>query len=115
VVGLEVEVVDRTHPLFGRRFRLIGPGDVDRLPARVRVAFGLGCVITLARSATDLERQPDRPFVPTKLSAEALRDLLTVAGEAVAPCRSTPARSGTGSRRGSAGRSPAISPRPCGR
>jgi hypothetical protein len=110
-----IEVVDPTHPLFGRRFPLIGPADPDRPVTRVRVAFGSGSFLTLPRSATDLERQPDRPCAPPKLSVEALRDLLTVAGEAVAPCRSSPARSGAASRRGSAGRSPATSPRRSGR
>ncbi|CAA9210480.1 MAG: hypothetical protein AVDCRST_MAG04-93 [uncultured Acetobacteraceae bacterium] len=108
-------MVDPTHPLFGRRFRLIGPADPGRPATRARVAHGSGCFLTLARSATNLEPQPDRPCAPPKLSVEALRDLLTVAGEAVAPCRSSPARSGAASRRGSAGRSPATSPRPSGR
>src|SRR3712207_16138 len=99
----EIEVVDPTHPLCGRRFRLIGPDGPGRPVARVRVAFGSGCVLTLPRAATNLEAQPDRLFVPPKLSAEALRDLLTVAGEAVASCRSTPPRSGAASRRGCAG------------
>ena len=112
---LEIEVVDRTHPLFGQCFRLISQAGPGGRQAKMQVASDFGCVLNLARSATNLEPLADWSVTPTRLSVEALRDLLTVAGEAVAPCRSSPARSGTGSRRNSARRSPATSPRPCGR
>ncbi len=111
----EVEVVDPAHPLFGRRFRLLSACGPAHPAARLRVAYGAALSLTLPTAATDLAPRPPGAGTPCKLSVEALRDLLTVAGEAVAPCQSSPASSGPAYRRGSAGRSPKTSPRHSGR
>jgi len=111
----EIEIVDPAHPLFGRRFRLLAVCGPVHPAARLRVAYGGGPFLTLPMAATDLAPRPPGTGAPCKLSVEALRDLLTVAGEPVAPCRSSPASYGPACRRGSAGRSPKTSPRRSGR
>ena len=117
-LGSEVEVIDAGHPLFGRRFRLVSVLGPAHPQARLRVAYGDGLFLTLPLEATDLApRSPPPCGTACKLSVEALRDLLTVAGETVAPCRSNPSNSGPSCRcrPGSAGRSPRISRQLSGR
>jgi hypothetical protein len=78
-----------------------------------------------------VEYQPDIPLIlsilvtslhspgthvaPTKLSLQALEDLIAVATECEKACRSSPATSGEACLRNSAGKSPTTSPSSCGR
>ena len=110
-----MEIVDPAHPLFGRRFRLASPPGPIHPSAQIRLIFGSELVLTIPAAATDLLPPPPQMCAAPKLSVEALRDLLTVAGEAVAPCPSSPVRSGAASPHGCVGRSPTTSPQRSGR
>ena len=91
-----IEVVDPTHPLYGRRFPLLrlcqpcqGAGFVDVLDhASLRLRIPLAAT--------------DRAFSPlvrrrSKLTLEAIEQLIALVKECQASCPSPPAASGTGS------------------
>jgi hypothetical protein len=75
----EVEVTDPRHPLYRRRFRLLSVVQGQRSVGFVFVEYRLDICLTIPLSATSLQAVVTDK-VPTKLSLEALGDLLTVAG-----------------------------------
>ncbi len=116
----EVEVVDPCHPLYGRRYRLISIGKESttrgackELFARVHYRFGLTLLLPLG--VTNLERNGLLRAAPTKLSLDALQDLIAVAEESGGACPSNLERSGAVCRKRSGRRSPKISAKSCGR
>src|SRR5438477_413958 len=110
----EVEVTDARHPLYRRRFRLLSVVQGQRSAGFVFVEYRLDISLTIPISATSLQAVlTDK--VPTKLSLEALGDLLTIAGGHEGGCRSSPAMSGETCRQPCVGRSRRISPSSSGR
>jgi hypothetical protein len=116
----EVEVVDPCHPLYGRRYRLISIGKESTTRgackesfARVHYRFGLTLLLPLG--VTNLERKGLPRAAPTKLSLDALQDLIALAEESGGACPSNLERSGAVCRKRSGRRSPKISAKSCGR
>ena len=79
----------------------------------VWVEYRPGILLMLPIPATSLRPSPPRTTL-TKLSLEALEDLVATAGESEGACPSNPARSGGPCRRAGAGRSSTTSPRSSG-
>jgi len=111
----QVEVVDPTHPLFGRRFRLVAVTRALHSGGFARVEYQPGIAMQLPLSVTSLGPALLRRGRPTKLTPEALAVLVLVAGEREAACSSSPATSGPAWPRPSAGRSRRTSAPCCGR
>jgi hypothetical protein len=116
----EVDVVDPCHPLYGRRYRLISIGKETTTRgackepfARVHYRFGLTLLLPLG--VTNLERNGLPRAAPTKLSLDALQDLIALAEESGGTCPSNLARSGAVCRKRSGKRSQKISAKSCGR
>ncbi|MCK1711463.1 hypothetical protein [Bradyrhizobium sp. 143] len=116
----EVEVVDPRHPLYGRRYRLISIGKetttrgaCKELFARVNYRFGLTLLLPLG--VTNLERNGLLRAAPTKLSLDALQDLIALAEESGGTCPSNLERSGAVCRKRFGRRSQRISAKSCGR
>ena len=116
----EVEVVDPCHPLYGRRYRLISIGNESTTRgackesfARVHYRFGLTLLLPLG--VTNLERKGLPRAAPTKLSLDALQDLIALAEESGGTCPSNLEGSGAVCRKRSGKRSPKISAESCGR
>ena len=90
---MEVRVTDPTHPLFGRRFPLA------RLPSgrvgcnHVLAVYRLGVYLRLPVSATDLGA-PDSLRIPSKLTAQAVAELITLSQSYRLSCLSLPKHSG---------------------
>jgi hypothetical protein len=84
-----VTVTDPGHPLYGRRFASARSG----ASGYVHVAHRGGTVLRLAVTATSLCPLP-RDVVRTKLTLEAIHDLLRLAAEGEHACPSAPATSG---------------------
>jgi hypothetical protein len=80
----EVEVTDPRHPLYGRHFPLISLSASPHGPGHVLVGYREAMTLCIPLAATTLAA--NRPAVPTKLTSEALQNLLTVAGECEALC-----------------------------
>ncbi len=115
MLPVEVGVTDPTHPLFGRRFRLIAVTKTLALGAYARVECQPGTPLMLPLGVTSLSLSPAGERTRTKLTPEALAELVAVAGESEAACPSTPAMSGRACDQRSADRSPAISAPSCRR
>ncbi len=106
--------MDPRHPLYRRRFRLLSVVRGRRSAGFVYVEYRLDVSLILPISATSLQATVAH-IVPTKLSLEALGDLVTVAEGREGECRSSPAMSGEACLRACAGKSPTISPSSSGR
>lgn len=112
---VEVEVTDPTHPLFGRRFRLIAVTRTLQSGAYARVDYRPGNPLVLPLRVTSLSSGPADGRARTKLTPEALAELVAVAGESEAACPSNPETYGPACGQGSAGRLPATSAPSCRR
>ena len=116
----EIEVVDPRHPLYGRRYRLISIGKetiargaCKESFARVHYRFGLTLLLPLG--VTNLERNGLPRAAPTKLSLDALQELIALAEESGGTCPSNLEGSGAVCRKRSGKRSQKISAKSCGR
>ena len=116
----EIEVVDPRHPLYGRRYRLISIGKETTTRgackesfARVHYRFGLTLLLPLG--VTNLERNGLPRAAPTKLSLDALQELIALAEESGGTCPSNLEGSGAVCRKRSGKRSQKISAKSCGR
>ena len=112
---VEVGITDPAHPLFGRRFRLIAVTRALQSGGYARVECRPGIPLMVPLGVTDLSPGPAGERMRTKLTPEALADLVAVAGESEAACPSTPATSGPACDQRSADRLPAISAPSCRR
>jgi hypothetical protein len=110
-----VQVIDTTHPLYGRRFELVSVIRGTCSDSRVRVKWRFGLTLLLPLEVTNLVPRNEQRTTPTKLSIEAMEELVAVAEGSEGVCPSSLGRSGAIYRRRSAGRSSTISPRSCGR
>ncbi len=111
----EVHVVDPRHPLYERSFLLatILPTPCVGLCTRVEWRFGLTLVLPI--SVTSLCPREEQSAKPTKLSVEALEDLVATAEGSEGECPSSLGTSGAAGRPQPAGRSSTISPPSYGR
>jgi hypothetical protein len=88
-----ITVTDPEHPLYGRRFTVLPAAPHSDARGYVHVAHRDGTVLPLVAAATSLHPLP-RDVVRTKLTLEAIHDLLRLAAEGEHACPSAPARSG---------------------
>jgi hypothetical protein len=72
-----VEVTDPTHPLFGRRFSLISVSAPLQGAGFAFVSYREYMVLRLPVASTTLALS--RPVISTKLTADAIKELLTIA------------------------------------
>jgi len=89
-------VTDPSHPLFGRRFRVVSVSHPPGSAGQVVVAYREGMRLRLPAPATSLllvGASPPR----TKLTREALLDLLSLLKECEGSCPAQPSASGPGS------------------
>ena len=86
-------MTDARHPLFGRRFALISISSSPHGPGHVFVAYRDSMVLRIALASTTLAAS--RPPALTKLTRDAVTDLLTVAEDCEALCPHIPPRSGS--------------------
>ena len=89
----EVTVTDPGHPLYGRCFVLVSGAAVPAAQRHVHVAYHGDATLRLPVVATSLHPQPCG-LAGTKLTLEAVRELLRLAAEGEHVCPSAPARSG---------------------
>jgi hypothetical protein len=73
----EIEVTDPTHPLFGRRFPLLSVSSSPQSAGNALVAYRQYMVLRIPRAATNLA--PTRPAGSTKLTLQALHELISLA------------------------------------
>ncbi len=73
----EIEVVDPTHPLFGRRFPLISVSSPLHGPGHVLVCYREYMTLRLPVTSTTLA--VSRPVTSTKLTCAAVKELVTIA------------------------------------
>ena len=111
----DVQVIDPTHPLYGRRFQLVSVIRGTCSDSRVRVKWRFGLTLLLPLEVTNLVPRNEQRTTPTKLSIEAMEELVAVAEGSEGACPSSLGRSGAVCRRRSVGRSSTILPRSCGR
>jgi len=114
-IPADVEVTDATHPLYGRRFELVSVIRGTCSDSRVRVKWRFGLTLLLPLEVTSLVPRNEQRTTPTKLSVDAMEELVAVAEGSEGGCPSSLGRSGAICRQRSAGRSSTISPRSCGR
>ncbi len=99
----EIEVTDPTHPLFGRRFPVVSRTSSPLSPGYVLVAYRQYMLLRIPVRATSLS--PSLPVHRTKLTLEAVRDLVTLATQCEVLCPPVPTMSGPASRPNSKHRS----------
>src|SRR5207245_8390116 len=75
----EIEVTDPRHPLYGRHFPLLSLSASPHGPGHILVGYREAMALCIPLTATTLAAS--RPGVPTKLTRDALQELLTVDGE----------------------------------
>ncbi len=90
-----IEVVDPTHPLFGRRFQVVRLCPLPRGEGFVDVFYREHIRLRIPLDATDratslLARRA------TKLTLEGIKELIALAKECQPSCRNNPASSGPG-------------------
>jgi len=89
-----VEVIDPTHPLYGRRFPIHSISRPLHGAGHVFVVYHDQVHLRVPLTATDLNPSPG-PTCRTKLSCEALRQLLALLQQWDTPCRNDRPPSGS--------------------
>jgi hypothetical protein len=90
---IEIEVTDPTHPLCGRRFPVRQIGDTQRGAAHVFVAYRQYMTLRIPLAATTLV--PSQPATPTKLTLDAVQEVVILAEQVQLSCLHDPQTSGT--------------------
>jgi hypothetical protein len=111
VPSADVEVIDPMHPLSGKRFRLISVEQGTYSDSCVRVEWRFGLTLRLPLHATNLGSGGERSVTRTKLSVEALEELVAVAEGSEGVCPQSLDTSGAISRPRSAARLSTTLPR----
>jgi hypothetical protein len=88
----DIEVTDPRHPLFGQRFPLLSISSPPHRPGQVFVAYRDGMVLRIPLASTTLAVA--QPPTCTKLTFDAVTDLLKVAEDCEALCPLLPPTSG---------------------
>jgi hypothetical protein len=81
-----VEVTDPTHPLFGRRFRVVSISTPLNSPNLVFVHYQEKVVLRIPVSATDLAPSP-RTLIRTKLTSQAISEFISLAKQCEVLCQ----------------------------
>jgi hypothetical protein len=89
---IEIEVTDPTHPLFGRRFPVRQIGDTQRGATHVFVAYREYMTLRIPLHMTTLI--PTQPATPTKLTLDAVQELVILAEQVQLSCLHDPLTSG---------------------
>jgi len=90
----EIEITDPTHPLFGHRFSLQPISTRPRVSAEhVFVSYGEFMVLRIPIAATNLA--VSRPTSATKLTLEAITELISLAEQWEVLCLSKQVTSGS--------------------
>jgi hypothetical protein len=89
-------VTDPTHPLFGRRYRIVSISHPPLFPGHVLVVYREGMRLRIPVLATSLA-QDDPPRPRTKYTRDVLLNLLALVKECEASCPVPPDESGKGS------------------
>jgi hypothetical protein len=93
-----IEVVDPTHPLFGRRFPVHRIFQPSRGPGFVEVLYRQHIHLRLPLNATDRASSP-LALPRTKLTLEVVEQLIALVQECRSSCPNHPDSSGPGSPR----------------
>ncbi len=109
----EIEVIDPRHPLFGRRFPLIEIRSSSHRLGHAYVGYRDPMVLCIPLASTTLA--PSRPSSPTKLTYDAVKDLLVAAEECEVLCPIIPRPSGSTCQENSKSESKTTSRRSCRR
>jgi hypothetical protein len=88
-------VTDPTHPLFGRRFRVVSVSHPPRRPGQVTVAYREGMRLRIPVLSTSLA-PGNAEALRSKLTREALLDLFSLVKECERSCPDHPDTSGAG-------------------
>src|SRR5260221_12169734 len=94
VASAEVEVVDAAHPLSGKRFRLVSIERSTCPESCARVEWGFGLTLVLPLPCTNPGPRSERPTTQTRLSVEALEELVATAEGSEGTCPSSLGASG---------------------
>jgi hypothetical protein len=89
----EIEIVDPTHPLFGRRFPLLHSSTTLTGTGFAWVLYRGYMQLRVPLSVTNLSAVA-APAIRTQLTAEAIQELLALAGQCGLLCPSPPDTSG---------------------
>jgi hypothetical protein len=91
----QVEIIDPAHPLFGHRFPLLRERRLGGGQSHVLVVYKRkGVYLRLPIAATDLAPAPRRAPPASKLNAQAVTELITLAEQYCLLCPSPPQLSG---------------------
>ena len=90
----EVEVVDPVHPLYRRRFQVVSVIHESCSEPMVRVQWRFGLTLQLPLCVTDIGVYDEPCIIRTKLSVEALEDLVMLAEASEGACLSSLETSG---------------------
>src|SRR5215475_10549513 len=82
----EVEVIDPTHPLFGRRFTLLSARPRPHSVGYIFVAYRDTIVLRLPHAATSLGAAPPESVPRTKLTTHAVTELISFATQCEVLC-----------------------------
>jgi hypothetical protein len=88
----EIEVTDPTHPLFGRHFSALSISSPPQGEGNVLVVYK-HMALRVPVSATNLA--PARPGPRTKLTLEAVAELVSLVEECEVICQCNPSESGS--------------------
>src|SRR5207253_3539290 len=94
----EVEVTDPGHPLFGRRFVLLSTRPRSHSIGYIFVAYRDTMVLRIPQTATDLVAPPPESAPLSKLTSQAITELMSLAEQCEVLCPATQPRSGIDSR-----------------
>jgi hypothetical protein len=83
----DVEVTDPTHPLFGRRFPLLSVSSRPNAVGYVYVSYREYMILRIPKDATNLA--PAQSTLQTKLTVDAVEQLISVAEECKVLCQKT--------------------------
>ena len=78
-------MTDPTHPLFGRRFPLLSVSSRPNATGYVYVSYREYMILRIPKDATNLA--PTRSTLRTKLTANAVEQLISVAEECKVLCK----------------------------
>jgi hypothetical protein len=109
----EIEIVDPTHPLFGRRFPLLHTSTTLTGPGFAWVLYRGYMQLRVPLSVTNLSAAA--PAFRAQLTAEAIQELLALAGQYGLLCPSPPDTSGAVCPMNSVEKSAPPLPRSCRR
>ena len=86
-------MTDPTHPLFGRRFPLLSITSPPQGPSCILVVYREYMALRIPVLATNLASP--RPNTPTKLTLQAMTDLISLAEQCEVLCQSNLSKSGS--------------------